>query len=96
MVSVGSSGSGCRQSWEAEKSEVAQNQQETDQLSQDLLSVSDSEEQRSRQLFWANLLLQDTQAAGIEVPIRQPDDPVQLLSCCTGAFGEAVVFKERV
>lgn len=79
-------------SWTHAMSVVARDQSLTDQAQEELLSISESEEQSSMSAFWLPMLIHDTEASGFEIPERKS---VLLVSSCSGCCAEAAVLKDR-
>ena len=58
-----------------------------------LHSESEAECSQSDRLWWAETLQDLTKELGIPLPPPR-DSPVSLVSCCSGAFSEGVVFED--
>lgn len=77
-------------SWGQKIQEIASSQSSSDELQEELISVSDTEEIHEASAFWVPLFRRH--CGDMHVPHR--DKPVILLSACTGSFAEASVLKD--
>lgn len=79
-------------SWGQKIQEIASSQSSSDELLEELVSVSDTEEIHQASAFWVPLFRRH--CGDMHVPRRDASSPVILLSACTGSFAEASVLKD--
>lgn len=69
---------------------ISSSQSSCDELTEELISVSDSEEIQEQSAFWVPLFFRHTG----DFHIPQRTTPITLVSACTGSFAEASVLKD--